>query len=158
MRSSQNIPLPPKIYPPFPQLYATLPESTPPFRIYAPFLQFYVTLPVFTHPSQNLPLLTCLSIYMRASQNLPPPLSATIIIYDTPRIYPSPINICMRPSQNLPIPPRRYPFFYNCMRSSHNIPFPPIIYPTYLRPFQKPPTPPRIGPIPPPLFQNYIDR
>ena len=30
MRPSQNIPLPPRIYPPFQQLYATLPESAPP--------------------------------------------------------------------------------------------------------------------------------
>ena len=75
VRPSQNLPLPPRIYPPFQQLYATLPESTPPFqnislfnkcmcdprriypppRIYPPFQQLHATLPESTPPSQNIP-------------------------------------------------------------------------------------------------------
>ena len=77
MRPSQNLPLPPRIYPPFQQRYATLPESTPPSknmhpfltnahvrpsqnlplppRIYLPFQQLYATLPESTPPSQNIP-------------------------------------------------------------------------------------------------------
>ena len=50
VRPSQNLSLPPRIYPPFQQLYATLPESTPPFQNISPFQQMYV------RPSQNLPL------------------------------------------------------------------------------------------------------
>ena len=82
VRPSQNLPLPPRIYPPFQQLYATLPESTPPSqnipffpeyipfstnvcatlaestpppRIYPPFQQLHATLPESTPPSQNIP-------------------------------------------------------------------------------------------------------
>ena len=88
-----NPPLPPRIYPPFKQLYATQPESTPPSqnippfstnlyvrpshnlslppRIYSPFQQVYATLPESTPPSQNIPPFQ--QMYM----------------CDPPRIYPS---------------------------------------------------------------------
>ena len=55
MRSSQNLPLPPIIYPHFQQLfyYATLPKSIPPFQNVPPFQQLYATLPETTLPSEN---------------------------------------------------------------------------------------------------------
>ena len=81
MRRSHNLPRPPKIYPPFQQLCATLPESTP--------------------PSQNIP-----------------PFSTNILLCDAPKIYPPSQNIppflthlYVRPSQNLPLPPKIYPLF-----------------------------------------------
>ena len=103
MRPSQNPPLPPRIYPHFQQIYATLPESTPP------------------------------------SQNIPPPFLVTI--FDYHRIYPSlpeytPLFYTyVRPSQNLPLPPRIYPlpfyFLATIMRPSQNLPLPPRIYPPF---------------------------
>ena len=117
MRPSQNLPLPPRLYPPFQQLYATLPESTPPSlnippfstticappriypppRIYLPFQQLYPPLQESTPPSQNIPPL--FNSYMRPSQNLSLP----------PRIKPLFHNYnIIRPSQNLPLPPRIY--------------------------------------------------
>ena len=96
MRPSRNLPLPPRIYPPFQQLYATLPESTPPSQNITHFqCQLYATLPQSTPPSQNIP-----------------PFSTTTC--DPPGIYSflpeyTPIfnnYKIMRPSQNLPLPPR----------------------------------------------------
>ena len=96
--SSQNLPLLPRIYPPFQQLYATPPESTPPSQNIPHFqCQLYATLPQSTPPSQNIP-----------------PFSTTIC--DPPRIYSSlpeytPIfnnYKIMRPFQNLPLPPRMF--------------------------------------------------
>ena len=76
-RGSQNLPRPPRIYPPFrdlssdPIIYpslpeytplfnkcicATLPESTPPSQNRTPFQQLYATLPESIPPSQNIPL------------------------------------------------------------------------------------------------------
>ena len=79
MQPSQNLLLPPRIYPPppFQQIYVILPESTPPSqkilafsttrlimrrsqklslpaRIYPPFQQLYATLQESTPPSQNI--------------------------------------------------------------------------------------------------------
>ena len=62
MRPSQNLPLPPRIYPPFQQLYATLPESTPPSQdIPTPFLvniynppRIYPSLPEYPPTFQQL--------------------------------------------------------------------------------------------------------
>ena len=74
---SQNLPLPPSIYPPFrevsldPRIYPSPPKYTP----------FSTNL--YVRPSQNLPLHP--RIY--PPFNLPPPFSATIC--DPPRIYPS---------------------------------------------------------------------
>ena len=116
MPPSQNLPLPPRIYPPFQQLNATLSESTPPsknippfsttiilcdpLRIhpslpeYPPFQQLYATLPESTPPSQNMPPLFNNS--MQHSHNLPLPLriyppfpQLHIILCSPPRIYPS---------------------------------------------------------------------
>ena len=44
---SQNLPVNPRIYHPFQQLYVTLPASTPP-RIYTPFLSEYISPPLST--------------------------------------------------------------------------------------------------------------
>ena len=99
MRPSQNLPLPPRLYPPFHQLYATLPESTPP--------SYNITPPPFNNymrPSHNLPL----------SPRIYPPFQQ-IHMCDPLRIYPSLPDYTllfknyMRPSQNLPLPPRIYP-------------------------------------------------
>ena len=141
MRPSQNILLPPRIYPPFQQLYATLPESTPPSqnigptllfnnymrpsqnlplppRIYPPFQQLYATLPESTPPSQNIPHFQC-QLYATLPQSTPPsqnipPFSTTIC--DPPRIYSS--------------LPEYTPIFnnYKIMRPSQNLPLPPIIF------------------------------
>ena len=81
MRCSQNVPLPPRIYPPppFQQLYMTLPESTPPF--------------------QNIPTFQQLYYYTTLPEYFPPSISS--------RIYPPPpFNNYMRHSQKLPLPPR----------------------------------------------------
>ena len=92
---SQNLPLPPR-YPPFQQLFVTLPESTHPSQNLPPFQQLCATLPESTPPSKNIP-----------------PFSTPI--YHPSRIYPSlpeytPIfNNYMRLSQNLPLPLRIYP-------------------------------------------------
>ena len=92
--SSQNIPLfsatiilglcdASGIYPSLPeytslkQLYATIPESTPPYENYPLFSQLYPTFPESTPPSQNIP---------RA-----PPSSTTVC--DIPRIYPQSLNM-----------------------------------------------------------------
>ena len=73
MRPSQNLPVPPRIYPPppFQQLYATLPEFTPPSQTIPSFstticdpLRIYLTYPESTLFFNN---------YMRPSQNLPLP-------------------------------------------------------------------------------------
>ena len=43
-------------------------------------------------------------------------------------IPPLSTNLFVRPSQNVPLPPRLYPLFNN-MRPSQNLPLPPRIYP-----------------------------
>ena len=130
MRPSQNIPLPPRIYPSFQKLYAILPNSTPPSQITPPpFQQLYATLPESTPPSQNLP---------SPSQNIPP-FSTTIILCDPARIYPL--------SQNIP------PLFNNSMRRSQNVPLFPRIYPPFqlMHIFD----PPRIYPSLPRLYPPF---
>ena len=111
MRPSQNLPLPPRIYPLFQQLYATLPKSTthppppPPYQNIPPFNNY-------VQPSQNLILLT--------------------------RIYPTFQQIyIVWPSQNLPLPPWIYSPFNNYMRLSQNLPLPPSqnIYPHFQQQF-----------------------
>ena len=77
VRSSQNLPLPPRIYPPFqqmyicdpPRIYLSVPENTPFFTNYM-------------RPSQNLPL----PEYTPPSQNIPPfqQLCATLLKYTPP--------------------------------------------------------------------------
>ena len=89
---------PPKIHcsfqniPPSQQLYATLPESTPPSQNIILFLttvcdppRIYPSLPEYTTFS------TTIYIYVRPSQNLPLPpriYPLLLTIGDTPRIYP----------------------------------------------------------------------
>ena len=103
---SQNLPIPPRIYPPIQQIHMRDPP------------RIYPSLPEYTIP--------------------PPHFSTNIILCDIPRIYPSlpeytPLstNLCVRPSQNLPL-------FNNCMRPSQkstppsqNLPVPPRIYPPF---------------------------
>ena len=122
MRPSQNLPLPPRLYPPFQQLYVTLPEST-------------------SH-SQNIPSVSttiCDPPRIHPSQNIPPPFSTTIILCDPPRIYPSPpqnippppfklIYMC-NPPRIYPSLPEYTPLFNKYMRLSQNLPLPPRIYP-----------------------------
>ena len=104
MRPSQNLPLPPRLYPLFKQLYSTLPESTPPSQNILPF-------------STTIILCDRPRIYPSLPEN-------------TPRF--NNYNI-MRPFRNLPLPPRIYLLFnkYNIMRPSQNVPLPPKIYPLF---------------------------
>ena len=107
MRHSQNLPLPPRMYPPFQQLQyvATLPESTPPSRNIPPFS----TTIILCDPPR---------IYPSLPEYTPPPFSTTL--YDAPRIDPSlpeytPLfNNAIRRSQNRPLHPRIYPPFNKC--------------------------------------------
>ena len=145
MRPSHNLQLPPRIYPPFQQLYATLQESTPPSQNISPFSTTIILCDPFRiYPSlpEYNPLFSNYNI-MRHSQYLTLlpriyPSFQHIHMCDPPRIYPSfpdytlLFNNYMRPSQNLPIPPRIYsPLFNNFMRPSQNLPLPPWIYPSF---------------------------
>ena len=88
------------------------------------------------------------------SHNIPHFLTT---ICDPPRIY-SPLpeytpifNNYMRPSQNLPLRPRRYPLFNNYMcdplRIYPSLPeYTPSLFSYYMRPSQNLPLPPRIFP------------
>ena len=177
MRPSQNLLLPPRIYPPFQQLYATLSEftphsqNTPPFstNVYVRPPRIYSSLLEYT-PLCNKCIYMCdpPRIYpsLPPSQNTPPFWTT---ICDPPRIYP--------PSQNLP-PPRIYPLFnnYNIMRRSRNLALPPRTYPPFSTTICDPPRiylslpeytlfstticdPPRIYPSLPeytPIFNNHI--
>ena len=122
LRPSQNLPLPPKIYPHFQQLYANLPESTPPSQNIPP-LSTTICDPPRIYPS--IPKYTLLfNNYMRPSKNLPVPLG----IYPLSHNY----NI-MRLSQILPLPPRIYPpplsfKNYKILRPSENLSLTPRIF------------------------------
>ena len=170
MLSFQNLPLPSRIYPPFQQLYASLPEYTPrsqnippfskklymrpsqhlplPPRMYPPFPQLYATLPECTPPSQN--------IYPSFQQ-----LYATLKKID-PSLpeYTLLFNNYVLSFQNLPLPPRIYPPFQQLYAT----------LPESTPPFQNIPSfsttiilcdPPRIYPSLPeyynPLFNQFID-
>ena len=164
LRPSQNLPLPPRIYPPFQQLYyyATLPESTLPPRthpssttlcdaprIYPSFPEYTplfnkctcATLPESTPPSQNIPpfsttIYATLAESTSPSHNIPP--FPQLYYYETlpestppsQNILPFSTNLYVRPSQNLPLPPRIYPFFknYKTLRPSQNLPLTPRIF------------------------------
>ena len=105
---SQNLPHFSRIYPPFLQLYAMLPDSTPPSQNIPPSLR-NATLPESTHPSRIYPLL---HLYMRHSHIRPlPPLNILMRHSRNPPLTQNTplLNIYMRPSQNLPLPPRIYP-------------------------------------------------
>ena len=90
-RPSQNLPLPPRIYPLFKHQYTTLQESTPTTHNIPPplFLTTLCDTPI-TYPS--LPEYATF-LYKVTLPNLPIPL----------RIYP-PFNFYMRPSEKLPLP------------------------------------------------------
>ena len=163
---SQNLPLPPRIYPPFQDKCLRFPESTL-LPEHTPLYNQFIcaTLPESTPPSQNiLPFST--NLYVRPSQNLPlppriyPPFQQ-MYICDPPIIYLSVpeytpfLTNYMRPSQNLPLPDYT-PLFNKCIvRPSQNIPLPLKINPlfnNYVRPSQNMPLPPRIYSS---LFNNY---
>ena len=113
---------PPRIHPPFQQLYATLPESTPPSQNIGlpPFQQQY-----YMRPSKNPPL--------------PPrmyPSSQQIYYYATlpestppsQKIFPLEQLCATLPESTLP--PKKYtPFFNNYMVPYQNLPLPPRNYP-----------------------------
>ena len=142
MRASKNLPLPHRIYHPFQQLYATLPDYTPPSQ--------KIPLPVSTilqvRPSQNLPLSPRIYMYpsfQRLYTTLPestpfqniPTFSTTIC--DPPRIYHSLLEytlfwttiIICDPLRIYPSLPEYAPHFnnYDIMRPP---PPPPSIYPS----------------------------
>ena len=122
MRYSQNLPLHPRIYPHFQQLYATLLESTPPSKNISPFST------TTCDPRESAP----------PSHNIPPPFSTTITLIGAPRISSSPricplFNKYVRYTQNPPIPPRIYPLFNNYIIPSKNLPLSHGIY----SPFQQ---------------------
>ena len=127
--------LPPRIHPPFQQLNATFPESTPlsttiilcdaprmypslPEYTPPPFQQLYMTLPESTPPFQNIPTFQQLYYYTTLPEYFPPSIS--------PRIYPPSFNNYMRHSQKLPLPPRIPPLFFRQIYA----PFPLKIYPS----------------------------
>ena len=91
--------LPPRIHPPFQQLNATFPESTPLSTaiILCDAPRIYPSLPEYTPPFST-------TIYNppRIYPSLPEytRFSTTILLYDAPRIYPS-----LHLSQNIPPPP-----------------------------------------------------
>ena len=63
----------------------------------------------------------------------------------------------MRPSQNIPLPPRTYLIFHYYMRPSKNLPLPPRIYPLlsiYIRPSRNLPPPLPRSTLPP--FRDYV--
>ena len=119
MRPSQNLPLPPRVYP----LFSTTICDTPKIH---PTPSFSTNL--YMRPSQNLPL---------SSRNAP----LLINMYDPLRIYPSLSEFRplfnnynnMRRSQNIPLPPRiPSPLpFNNYVRHSQNLPLPHRIYPLF---------------------------
>ena len=106
MRPSQNLPLLPRIYPPpfSTNWYVRPSQNLPlPTRIYPP-------------PFQRIDICDPSRIYS-SSQNIPP--FQQMHMCDSPSIYPSlpeytPLfNNYVRPSQNLPLPPRMHPSFNN---------------------------------------------
>ena len=156
MRPSQNIPLPPRIYPLFNKCMCdpTLPESTPPPPEYISFSTTIILCgPPRIYPSpESTPLFNqfmCATtticdfpfssnVYVRPSQNLPLlpriyPQAFQQLIATLPESTPPSQNISpfqqmyVRLSQNLPSLPEYTPLFNNYMRLSQNIPLPPRI-------------------------------
>ena len=150
--------VPPRIYPSIPEynpllnkfMCATFPESSPP-RIYPPFQQLYATLTESTPPSQNIPpfattIISCDSPRIYPSLQEYTPLSTTIC--DPPRFHPSlpeytlifNNHFIMQRSQNLSLPPRIYPPFNNSMRPSQTLPSPQRIHPSFMTTICPPPS------------------
>ena len=142
VRPSQNLPLPPRIYPPFqqiymcdpPRIYPSLPEYTPLFTKY-----ICATLPESTPPAQNIPLFSTTmllcgapGIYPSLSEYTPfqqlygtlsettPPSENAPPFFDNYMTPPPPS------SQNIPLLP-----LYNYMRYSKNLPLSHWIYPLF---------------------------
>ena len=145
MRRFPESTIPPRIYPPFQQLYATLPESTPLSQKIPPYLTTIILCDApRTYPSltEYTPLSTiiCDTPRMYPSRNYPPPPFPTTICY-IPRIYPSVTEYS--PSLELHVfvkdhcvyvrvsticdPPRIYTDFNRYMRYTHRI------YPSLLK-------------------------
>ena len=158
---SQNLPLPPRIYPLFNKYMRPSQNILLPPRIYTPFQQLYATLPESTPPSQNIGPTHLFNNSTRPSQNLPPPLQE----YPPPfqQLYAT-LPDSTPPSQNLPhfqcqlyaTLPQSTPPSQNIPPFSITICDPPRIYsslPKYtpifnnykiMRPVQNLPLPPRI--------------
>ena len=92
--------LPPRIHPPFQQLNATFPESHPTFNNYN-IMRCSQNLPL-PHRIYPPPFSTTIYDPPRINPSLPKytHFSATILLYHSPRIYPS-----LHLSQNIPPPP-----------------------------------------------------
>ena len=112
----QNLPLPPRIYLPFPQLNASLPKSIPHTGTISPIPHLLEILQKSTPPSQNIPpFFHYKSDALRINVSIP---EYTPIFYNY-----------MRRSQNQPLPHKIYnPFFHSYMRHSQNLLLPPRIY------------------------------
>ena len=157
VRPSQNLPLPPRIYPPFQQMYMCDPP-----RIYPSLSEYTPLFNNYVRPSQNLPLPPFNNYnIMRSYQDLPLPLRITLLFNQfmcailpgstspSQNIHPFSKFICATlpestpPSHNIPPfqkmymcdPLRIYPslpeynsIFNNYMRPSQNLPLPPRIY------------------------------
>ena len=134
VRPSQNLPLPPKIYPSFQQIYMCDPPTIyPSLPEYTPLISQFkcATLPESTHLSQNTPPFST-NIYVRPSHNLPlppiiyPPYQPIYMSHPRLRIYPSsPFYNYMRYSKNTPQSLNMPPFLKttcNCERIYHSLP------------------------------------
>ena len=154
MRPSENLPLPPRIYPLFQPLYMCDPP-----RIYSSNQEYTLifnkficaTLPESPPPPPKIPSIPPIFnkfIYATLLESTPP----------SKNIRPFSTNLCVRPSQNLPLTPRIPPFSTNLyVRPSYNLPLLPRIYP----PFQPIYVcdPPRIYPSLPeytPILNKFI--
>ena len=121
MRPSQNLPLPPRIYPPplSTTILSTPSRNLPPPP--PPFQQIYMCDPPRIYPSlsEYTPLSTTICDPLRIYPSLPEytPFSTTILLCDASIIYPP--------------PPRIYPSFNNCMRHPQKLPFPQRITPLF---------------------------
>ena len=164
LQPSQNLPPPlPEYTPPFStticdpsRIYPSLPEYISPFQ------QLYATLLESTSPSQNIPpfqiiIILCdpLRIYPSLTKYIP--LSTTIC--DPPRIPPPPLfNKCIFATLPEYTPPRIYSPFNNYMRPSQNLPLPPRINPYFQQLFYYATLPESIPPFQnlPPFQQLYV--
>ena len=120
MRRSQNLPLPPRIYPHFQQLYTTLSESTPPSQNVTPFSTI-ICDPPRIHPSlpESTPPPLFQQLYYYATLSESTSLSQNIPNFQ--QLYTT-LSESNHPSQNIP------PLFNNYnMRPSLNLPLPEYI-------------------------------
>ena len=108
MRPSFNLPLLPSICPPPPKLFNNYTIMRPSPRIYPPFQQLYATTPESTPPFHNNPPPFKNYHIMRPSHNLP----------SLREYIPFSINSYVRSSQNLPLPPRKYLLINNCIHAT----------------------------------------